>query len=113
MAKTLTEQVNLPTQNSTIATGGAAMHSLFARDMPRALNNLGTYVEPSFQFLMDSSETGASGAGTSQQLGRIWQSGDPGVGTMFLAQAPILVPAQAKRLLWTMGFTRNLYPSAE
>ena len=106
MAKILTEQANLPSTSSIVATAGAGMHSFYARDLPRAINNLGTYVEPTFQFLMDASTTDF-GVGPGPQLGRVWQEDDVFTGTMFVAQAPILLPTQARRLCWTLGFIRS------
>lgn len=112
MAKTLNEQASLPGAATSLVTAGAPMHALYARDMGRWINNLGTYVEPSFQFAMDASDIGV-GSGQGQQLGRIWRDGDPGTGTIFVAQRPLLVNPQAKYLCWTAGFTRGLYPNPE
>lgn len=106
MAKTLNEQANLPGNAVSLVTSGAPMSAYWARDMGKWINNLGTYVEPSFQFLLDSGLGGTSGSSVPQ-TGKTWRSGDPGAGTLLLAQAPVLLPTQAVRICTTAGLLRG------
>lgn len=109
MAKTLSEQVSAwPPFEATqdkFADNGSALHSAFMFDMPRALNNLGTYCEPTMQFLFNSGEF-VTPVAPSQRYVRTTLA-MPAAGLAFLGQAPILVPHQAARLFWTLSLVRG------
>jgi hypothetical protein len=117
MTKTLNEQVRLPPPapagTDPIADDGAPYHSSLLLDMPRALNNLGTYCEPSFQFAFSSAQNMPAGTPSTWWTRAI--TAIPAAGQAFIAQLPIIVPDQATRLLWTLNLDRgnfNLFEGA-
>lgn len=112
MAKVLTEQVRpwpekIGVGIDPIADDSAALHSLLLHDFPRALNNLQTYSEPSFQFGFSSSHN----LGYAGKHNPWWVRADSsipgGSQKVFLAQMPIVVPWEAKRLFWTADLERG------
>jgi hypothetical protein len=102
MAKVLTEQVSLwPSSGISYVGDGAPLSSMLAFGQPRYLNNLAAAIDPCHQFAFDASYPNA--LGTSFSLG----GSQPTSGTAFLGQVPILLPIGAKRLMSTIGLTRQ------
>lgn len=96
MAKTFTEQVNLPPASAAWDADGEGMHTAYSYDLVRGLNNLGTYVNNHAHYVQGSSST------TATADGAVTHSADAGE-ELFMLQIPILVPLWAKRLVWTVG----------
>jgi len=88
-----------------------------SRGIPRALNNLATYCEPSYQFAMGAGGfPGGSISGGIADAPMTWWIATGTIptisGTAFLAQMPIIIPHQATRLCWTAGIERGLGPGS-
>ncbi len=94
----LPESVSPP---EAIADDGAPLHSRFLHDAPRNKNNLGTVVEPCFQFCMSAGHALGYVGGPTLRYFRP-TTDFPAGGRAFIAQVPVLLPHQAKRLRWTM-----------
>lgn len=111
MAKILNEQVRpwpekIGAGIDPIADDSAALHSMLLYDFPRALNNLQTKCEPCFQFAFSSSHN----LGYTGKHNPWWVRSDssfPANAKVFLAQMPLVVPWEAKRLLWTADIERG------
>lgn len=101
MAKTLTNQVNLwpASDGGRLFGADAPMHSEIPYDLAQDINNLATYVEPSFQFALT----------TNQRLGEnTWTRGaEGGDGEIFLGEIPIVIAYDAAALCWTLGLVRD------
>ncbi len=98
MAVTLTEQWRVwPRGGAEIEylTDGEGMHSLVPYDLVRQLNNLGSYCNPFVQYTMPPpiADTDVTG---------FVQPGELAYET-FVGQMPVVVPAGAVRMKWTLG----------
>lgn len=117
MARTLSRQVRLlpPTAAGTdpMVDDGEPYHSRLIYDMPTDLNNLATYVEPSFQFFMAQSYQSNQIPFAPQTWWIRAVTAIPTSGQAFIAQGPIIVPHQAKRLLWTLDMYRGNFNAIE
>jgi hypothetical protein len=104
MGITLTTQARLPpTTGTTHTEDGAPMHAYIPHGMARSLNNLASYVCPFVQFAYDH-DSGAYGSpGRSTTIDTTHTVSRE----CFVAQMPIMVPPQPKRMLWTVGLRCN------
>jgi hypothetical protein len=110
MAKVLTEQ---PRRFSPLTSDprqfgdGAPLHSAAAFDLVRWVNNLRSYREPYMQFLHDISIPGYGISPGYLTRIRFRIKGVVGDGACMLGQSPILVPAGATKLRWSLGLWRH------
>lgn len=100
MAVTKTDQFHVwpyPGQLDDWLADGQGVHTVFARDLPGALNNIGSYCNPWAQYMQGCVKdvgTGSDGTVTVTTSA---------AGEYLIFQCPIVVPPGARRLFWTAG----------